>query len=140
MLCRIALFKKIYSFETQKVVGRFFYGKDIAFGKFTDCGDYVFNHLLAVGRFRGEINCYLSIKRISYSVNSVKCKSFSAFDFGNSCPAHTDSVSDLSLCQAKFNSSLSEKLTDFIELVFHIIILCKYTECFLYMKQFDWEN
>ncbi len=119
MLCRIALFEKIYSLEAEKVIGRFLYGQKIPLGKFTDGRDYIFYHLFAMIDFRSESNRDISFESVSHSIDGIECQPLPAFDFGYCRTTHADALTDLCLSHAKLGPSLPEKLTDIIKSVFH---------------------
>ncbi len=132
----ITPFKKIYTLETQQVVGGLLYSKEISFGKFSDSSDYIFNNLLAMTDFWSKGNSYLSVKRISHTIDGVECQPLTAFDFRYGCTPHANSLSDLSLSHTQFYSSFTEKLTNFFKFILHINLFRKIIKCFQYMKHF----
>lgn len=72
MLRSITLLEKINSLEAEKIIGRFFYGKQMPFCKFTDSSNYIFYHFPTMTDFSGECNRYISFGCISHTINGVK--------------------------------------------------------------------
>ncbi len=92
------------------------------FCKFTDCSDYIFYHIFAMGDFGRESDCNLSVKRICYPADGIKSQSLSTFDFGYGSTTHTDSFSDICLSHSEHTSSLREKFTYSFKFIFHAIL------------------